>query len=313
MEGHSEADATLPASVGGNTSVGHGSAFQSVATCSDVGRACRLGCEEESRSALSENSLASHSSTSSAAALRSVVAVGSKEAAATASQSSLTRPRRLQATEEEAPREGEAPEATPSISGGGGSAVQLTEASLKASTIERQSAESCSYVELWQSRIGLLAEVVEGNNCEAEPKTTSTPPSAASMQASALTAAGGAPVGEPIPFYVELWQRRLDLLFDDDNREMDALYASPCATATKCSSSTKPDYKEELDLDMEQLKQDLSKWLSPEQMMSFGLRVEADHEKTSDRAQSGCSLCCAVVAAAASVLVPILAVSWCGL
>jgi len=307
--------------------VGGRSAYQSVATSSDVGRACRLSCVEESGSVLSVNSLASHSSMSSAAALRSVVAARNKDqpqaTAPVCEQSSLRR-RRLDAMEE-AQLEGEAREATPDIAGGGVKAVNLTEANLKASKVERQNAES-SYVDLWQSRIDLLAEeplsplvvaaareVVEGDECEAEHKTGSTPPSAASMQASAVTGAGGGPTDEPVPEYVELWQRRLDMFLDNDNRESDALSASSRTSATKSSSSAKAEDEKDFDLDMEELKQDLTKWLSPEQMKSFGLQVEADHEQTSDGVQSGCSLCCAVAAAAASLLVPILAVSWRGL
>jgi len=326
MKGSPKADATLPTTGCRKASVGHGSAFQSVATSSDVGRACRLGCVEESGSALSENSVVSHSSMSSTAASRSVVAAQSKDqpqATAPVCQWSSVRHRRLHATEE-AQRKGEAREVTPGFAGEGARAVQLTEANLKASTIERQNADS-SYEELWQSRIGLLAEeplpplvvaaaheVVEGNNCKAERRTSSTPPSAVSMQASALTGSGCAPIDEPMPEYVELWQRRLDIFFDDESSQMDVVYASLCASATKCSSPTKVDDKKELDFDMEELKQDLTKWLSPEQMASFGLQVETDHEKTRGRAQSGCGLCCAVVAAAASILVPILAVSWRG-
>jgi len=321
MEGSPKADATLSTMGCRKASVGHGSAFQSVAISSDVGRACRLGCVEESGSALSENSVVSHSSMSSTAALRSMVASQSKDQPqAPVCQRSSVRRRRLRATEE-AQLEGEAREVRPGFAGEGARAVQLTEANLKASTIERQNADS-SYEELWQSRIGLLAEeplpplvvaaaheVVEGNNFKAERKTSSTPPSAVSMQASALTGSGCAPIDEPMPEYVELWQRRLDIFFDDESSQMDVVYASLCASATKCSSPTKVDDKKELDFDMEELKQDLTKWLSPEQMASFGLQVETDHEKTRDRAQSGCGLCCAVVAAVASVLVPILAVS----
>jgi len=124
--------------------------------------------------------------------------------------------------------------------------------------------------ELWQTRLGLLAdrpgplptaavaqESFSGLDCEVtECEATET----------SAVSGSGTVLSDSLLEHHTLWHLRLSLYFD--SRECDPHF--PVSAAS--SPAPRLDFAD-FDLDMEELKDDLKRWLSPQQLNSLGMQA----------------------------------------
>jgi len=166
---------------------------------------------------------------------------------------------------------------------------------LKSKLFDRTGADA-SPEELWQTRLGLLAD-----------RPFSLPTAVVAQDAlsglgqeelasevratSAVSGSCASLLDGVLDEHEKLWHLRLSLYFD--RREH-----VPYHTVSAASFPTRRADCADFDLDMEEYKEDLARWLSPQQLKSLGMQatdlVTADTEKSSPEIKHVCTFACSV-------------------